>query len=529
MKRFARALAALLIASIVLAGCSAPPTTPSTPSDTGPKKGGTLVVGMSGDPQTFNPVARVDDYFWGVAQNVYSRLIKLNNNQSITSDLAKSWDVSADGLTITFKLHENVKWHDGTPFTSKDVKFTFDTAFEKTSFVTSMISSLKEISCPDDNTVVMTLKNPDATFLGYLAWYGTFIVPEHIFAGDAWDKGTEIKPVGTGPFKFVEWKPSVSITLERNDDYFIQAPYVDKVVYSIIPDTTTATQAFLNGDIDILGRTPATQDIAGMLQNPNVTAKMYMMPSRYYFVLNNTRAPFDKLEMRQAFAYALNNDELVEKATNGVNTAAEYWVSPMYEWAVNKDAKIPAFDAAKAVQLIEQAGYKKDSSGYYLTIKALLVDSGAFKPLTEVAKDQLDKVGIKVEITLLEASAWQAAIDAFDFDMVMYNGYQGPEVGCLGSRIIGGASNNKMGYANSELDGLMQEAMTLGSESQKEERAAKYREVQAILAQDLPMYPVCEWSGISPMRSYVKGDPLHDADILPKTGFSEWTYVWLDK
>ncbi len=530
MKRLIYALVAILLVAALLAGCSKPvePTPPPPVSPSGPKKGGTFVVDMPGDPETFNPVARVDDVFWGIAQNVYSRLIKLNNDQAITGDLAKSWDVSDDGLTVTFKLHENVKWHDGTPFTSKDVKFTFDSAFANESFVTSMIATLQETTCPDDNTVVMKLANPDATFLGYLAWYGTFIVPEHVFSGDNWDKGTEVNPVGTGPFKFVDWKPGVSVTIERFDDYFVQAPYLDKVVYSVITDPTTATQAFLNGEIDQLGSVQ-TQDIPSLMANPDVTSRMFSMPSRYYFVLNNSKAPFDNLKMRQAFAYALDNDELVEKATNGVNEAAKYWVSPMYDWCVNKDATIPPFDAQKAISLIEEAGYTKGADGNYMTIKALVVDSGAFKPLTEVAKEQLGRIGINVDLTMLEISAWFAGIEAGEFDMVMYNGYQGPEVGCLGSRIMTGASNNQMRYSNPELDKLMDDAMKLASESQKAERAAKYKAVQAILAEDLPMYPVCEWSGISPVRSYVKGDPLHDLDVLPITGFAEFTYVWLDK
>ncbi len=527
MKKLAYVLLLVMVMGAALTGCT--PKTPEGPKgSTEPKRGGTLVVDLPGDPETFNPAARIDDVFWSIAQNVYSRLIKLNNDQAITGDLAKSWDVSDDGLTITFNLHENVKWHDGTPFTSADVKFTYDSVFEQQSFVTSMIGSLKSVECPDDNTVVLTLKNPDATFLGYLAWYGTFIVPEHVFGGDNWDVGTDITPVGTGPFKYVDWTPGVSVTIERFDDYFVQAPYLDKVVFSIITDPVTATQAFLNAELDMLNSVQS-QDIQSMLENPNITAKVFSMPSRYYFLLNQKTGPFKNLLMRRAFAYALDNDELVEKATHGVNEAAKYWISPMYEWCLNEEALIPPFDAEKAVELIEQAGYTKDANGHYMTIKAVVTDSGAFKPLTEVAKEQLLRVGINVDITLLEISAWSAAIEAGEYDIAMYNGYQGPEVGCLGSRIMTGESNNMMGYSNKELDTLMKEALVLGAESQIEERAAKYREVQAILLEDLAMYPVCEWSGISPVRSYVKGDPIHDDDVRPICGFSEYTYVWLDK
>src|SRR5699024_1630495 len=143
--------------------------------------------------------------FYPVAQNIFSRLVKIDGDEKVVPDLAKEWDFSEDGTTITFDLHENVKWHDGKEFSCSDVKFTLESIMEKTGPATTNLKNMKEVTCPDDNTVVIELSQPDAEFLGYIAWYGTFIVPEHIYAEEDWDSGTSINPIGTGPFKFVEY------------------------------------------------------------------------------------------------------------------------------------------------------------------------------------------------------------------------------------------------------------------------------------------------------------------------------------
>lgn len=495
-------------------------------SESGSSGGDTLIVGLAGDPQTFNPDARADDFLYPIAQNVFSRLVKLNNNQEIIPDLAERWEFNDDGTEITFHLNENVKWHDGKDFTSADVKFTLDSIKNNNGYAVSNLKSMEEVSTPDDNTVVIKLSNPDATFLGYLAWYATFILPEHVYSGENWDSGTNIEPIGTGPFKFSEYTTSVNVTLEPNDEYFGQVPYVDRLVFSIIPDPNTLVQAFYNGEVDVFGGSPPSSEIEKMKNDPNIEGESKVWPSRQYLVFNFEKEPFNQLEVRQAVAYALNNVEIVSKAQKGDGQVAEHFLSPVYSWAISDEYKVPGHDPERAKELLEQAGYTPDKNGNYLDITFDVFESGSNADMGTVIKDQLRQVGINVELNILEYATWQQKVkDNADFEMSMLGGYQGPDVGSISPRISSDGSNNLSLYKNSELDELLVKGAQLVTE---EERAPIYQDIQRILSEDLPIYPISEWVGYSPVHSYVKGDPSSD-EAIQSTGFSEYNYVKIEK
>ncbi|MDP4095270.1 ABC transporter substrate-binding protein [Paenibacillus sp. P96] len=528
MKKVTMVWLAMLLLVSLLAGCAGSGNNgeKAEGSDDGSGGGGTLVVGASGDPQTFNPSARADDNFYAAAQNIFSRLIKINNNQEIVPDLAKEWTVSEDGTEITFKLHGDVKWHDGEPFTSADVKFTLDSIREKAGFAVSNLSSMEEVTTPDDSTVVIKLSKPDATFIGYLAWYATFIVPEHIYGGDNWDAGTSVEPVGTGPFKFAEYQTGVSLTLERNDDYFGQVPSVDRLVFSIMTDPNTMVQAFYNGELDILGTDPPSSEVQSMMDNPDVTVNPRVFPSRYYLTFNMEKAPFDKPQVRQAIAYALNNEEMVTRAMKGQGQASTTFISPVYEWALSDEYKVPGYDPERAKQLLEEAGLTPDGSGNYLSVTFKMFEGGAFSDIATVVKDQLSQVGIDVKLNVMDYATWEEeVVNSRDFELTMMGGYQGPDVGAVGSRVGSKGASNFMGYSNPDLDKALAEGVTRTTE---EERKPYYEEVQRIMSEDMPIYPISEWVSNIPVHSYIKGDPTSD-EAIGHTGFSEYNYVRIEK
>ncbi|MDF2531314.1 MAG: uncharacterized protein K0Q65_895, partial [Clostridia bacterium] len=166
----------------------------------GIKRGGTMVMAQSAEPITLIPNGKPDDNNIILEQNVFNRLLKTNNNQQVILDLATGYDVSEDGLVYTFHLPENVKFHDGQPMTSDDVKFTFEEIIKQGAFASTTLSVIKEITCPDDYTVAFTLNKIDAGFLGNLAYNGTSILPRHVYEGLDWmGKDAMVTPVGTGP------------------------------------------------------------------------------------------------------------------------------------------------------------------------------------------------------------------------------------------------------------------------------------------------------------------------------------------
>lgn len=507
---------------LIVSACSSSTKSGSTSKDT--ENGDTLIVGAAGNPQTFNPNSRGDDYFYPIAQNIYSRLVKINNNFEILPDLAKEWEVSDDGTEFTFLLQENVKWHDGEDFSCSDVKFTLDSVLDNQGFAANSLSTIQEVTCVDDNTVEVTLDSPDATFLGNLSWYGTFILPEHVFSGDNWDAGTNIDPVGTGPFKFVKYEPGKNLDLEKNEDYFGQVPYVDKLIYSIISDPNTMVQAFYNQELDILGNTPPTSELKKMQEDPEIIATEVLFPSRNYIVFNFDEEPFNDVKVRHAVAHAIDNEDISNKIDM---MEAEYFLTPVYDWAMNDDYKIPTYDPDKAEELLQEAGYTKDNNGNYLEIVFDVFESGSFLDIAKIVQFQLGEVGIDIELNVMEYAAWQGSVrDERNYVMSMLGGFQGPDIGAVDLRISTTGDNNFMGYSNSKLDDLLDEGKALIDE---EDRAPKYKEIQKILYEDLPIYPVVEFdTPNNPYHSYVKGHPLSD-EAIGLTGFSEYTYVQIEK
>ncbi|MGF9701069.1 ABC transporter substrate-binding protein [Paenibacillus sp. MABNR03] len=494
-------------------------------AENGVKEGGTLLVGLTGDPLSFNPDGTSDDYLYPVAQNLFSRLVKINNDQQIISDLAEKWEISDDGLTYTFHLHPEATWHDGEPVTSADVKYTFEAIKENSGLAVESISGITGIETPDEHTVVITLGEPDASFLGYLAWYGTFILPEHIYSTAEWNTGTSGTPIGSGPFKFSEYTTGVNVSLERNEHYFGQVPHVDKLIFSIITDPNTMLQSFYNGELDVFGGDPPSSELQVMMQKPEVVMKSSLWPSRTYLLFNFDQEPFNKLEVRQAVAYAMNNQEILDKALKGQGQVAETFISPVYDWAIDDTYTVPEPDAAKAKALLEQAGLTPDGNGNYLNVTLDIFQYDVYQDIATVIKDQLGKVGINVTINVSDYAAWDTqVVQERKYQLSILGGYQGPDVGAITNRIGTDRPSNIMGYSNKELDQLLAEGGKLVKE---DERKPKYAEVQRILSEDLPIIPISEYVGSNPVHQYVKGDPS-SAEALPYTSFSEYNYVWLD-
>lgn len=327
MKRILAVVLTLIMVLALLSGCAGQTPANQSESDNtasapdGIKTGGTIIIGQSAEPITLNPDGKTDGSMDIVAQNVFSRLLKNNNNEEIILDLATGYSVSDDGLTYTFTLPENVRFHDGEPFTSDDVKFTFENILSQQCFAATSLANLDSVTCPNDYTVEFHLKQMDARFLSTLAYNGVHILPRHVYEGQDWMGDDSMQtPVGTGPFKFSEWNKGVSITLVRNDDFFRgpELPYLDRVIYSYISDANTAMQSFYNGELDVLGIIAPSSELENLLANDQLNNFKTIYPSRFYICMDMTRAPYDDLNFRLAVAHATNADDIVNRAMGGI-------------------------------------------------------------------------------------------------------------------------------------------------------------------------------------------------------------------
>ena len=471
-----------------------------------------LIVSINGDPTSFNPDAVTDDNAGTVADNLYSGLLALNNNEEIIPDLAESWEISEDGLTYTFHLRPEVKWHDGEAFTSEDVKFTYEMIIENEGYLAKDLSIVSSMECPDENTIVITLKEASAPFLASLAWYSNSILPKHLYEGvEDWTtcEAATTNPIGTGPFKYVESKSGVSITLERNWDYFGGQPILDKVIYVVSTDADTTYQAFLNGEIDYITDVPAAN--VSTLEADSAYKIGCLSAARRYQMCFNMNGTYTKdLAVRQAIAKAIDRQEISAKGTNGLQAPAYGFYPPFLDWAYNDQADIGSKDTAMAVQLLEDAGYTKDADGYYMHLTLEVFSGGTYADCGKVIKSQLDAVGIDVTIEELEEGAWVEKVFSGNYDLCILAGMQGPDPDNMTNRIGTGGGLNVSFYSNAEVDDLLAQARVT---SDQEERGAMYKQIQQILSEDLPLVPLVEYAGYYACPSNITGLPYIDTSV----------------
>lgn len=485
----------------------------------------TFIVAMTEDPKSFNPVAQADDHGWPVFQNMYDGLFQLNWNNEIVPNLCETYTISDDNLTYTFNLRKGVKWHDGEPFTSADVEFTYRAIMEKGGVISQQLNtSVAEMSCPDENTFVMVLKAPNSPILGDLAWYGNFILPKHLYEGvEDWKtcEAATAHPVGTGAYKFVSYDRGVSIVLEKNPDYHMGASDVERLIFQVIPDSDTALQAFFNGEIDMLKPVPSSQ-VPALLQDPQY--KMgYSSAARRYQIAMNMESEKMSWEVRKAVALSIDREEISRKGTNGLMPPAYGFYPPYCDWAYNADADIGERDVAKARELLEQAGYTADSDGYYLELELLTFTGGSYADCGKVMQSNLKEAGINLKLTVLESAAWNERVANGDFDMAMLNGYQGPDPDAMYKRIMTGGMANYSHYSNAEVDELILKARSL---TKDEERGECYRRIQEIEAEELPIIPVVEMTTYYICRSNISGIPY--IDQTPDVSDNSYARVVID-
>lgn len=526
-RKLARLMAVVLGASMLIAGCGKQEQ--GTASNEGEKGngGGTFIIRATGDPMSFNPVINADDNGYPIFQNMYLRLCALDSSkQNLVPEAAKEWEYNEDATVLTFKLREDLKWTDGEPLTSEDVKYTFDGIKENPQYYfSSNMQNVASIETPDEYTVVFNLAQPDASFVKILGWYATFIIPEHVYNnGTAWTENpANMEPVSCGPFKLEEYKQGESITLVRNEDYAEPAK-LDKLIFSIIPDEATAIQAVRNGEIDFFENFPAAS-VAELETDENLRVIVNQYPSPIRMVFNTKAESVSDAAVRKAIATAINREEISEKVFHEIQKP-EYNLYPsMIEWATNSENTAPKFDTAAASKILEDAGYKKDADGYY--IKGLTIDvfEGAGYPDTaKLIQATLAEAGIGVEIQVSEYNAWQQKVgDNRDFVILLMGGFMGPDPAALATRVQTDMTFNWGSYSNAHVDELLAKGASTSDET---ERAGYYKEVQKILAEELPYLNIVSFAGPEVNSTRFENLPY---DGQGKWGWADYSHVELVK
>src|SRR5438309_3615064 len=422
---------AVLSFAIVLGACA--PSTPAvqpqgsaTAAAGQPKKGGTLILARQGEVTNLDPHKVPAFTSARVFELVYSYLMRLDENLGVQPDLAESMPTtSSDGKTVTVKLRSGVKFHNGDPLTSADVKYTFDRIIDtKTAAVArSFFADVDTITAPDATTVVFNLKTPNAALLADMADPKTGIVSKKIGEANA-DLSKKETAIGSGPFKLAEWVPDNYMRFEANKDYYVTGqPYLDGIRINVVPDETSITAALRTKAADMgiifdakVARTLRSE--TGVI----LSAK----PSLGYNLLfvNTKRPPFDNLKVRQAIAYAIDRKAIIDAVAFGEGEVTGPVAPALANYAL-PTSQYPLYtrDVAKAKQLLQEANVGPVS----FTILTATTEPAYGKDEAQLVQAQLAEAGITVKIDAIELTQYVDRWLKADFDMATGLNGGGPD------------------------------------------------------------------------------------------------------
>lgn len=486
-----------------------------------PRRGGTLIVATGSDPGQLNPAITTAGGTHFVAGPLYNGLVALDKDFKPQPDLADSWTVADEGKTYSFRLHPGVKWHDGQAFTAADVKFTFEQVLLKyhARTRTGVEPLLDRIDTPDDLTVIFRFKAPYAPLLQQLNVIEAPILARHIYENtDPLTNPANLKPVGTGPFRFIEYKKGQQVTMERNPDYFKQGlPYLDKLVFTIIPQDATRLLAFENGEVDYVSL-PGS-DVERFKKLPGVTVDRSPAGSGGSFCVNTLipnleHRPLDRAEVRQALNAALDRGRMVKQLLFDQGRPARGPIASTM-WAFDQSLPAFTFDAQKANELLDRAGLPRGGDGARFKLTAVM--PGTQAKLSDLVKENLAAVGVSVDLKVLDVNeANDTVFVKRDFDLGFASYCNGPDPE-IGVRRVFDSTNikpvlfsNGAAYRNPRVDDLFSRGV---AETAREKRVPLYAEIQKIAVSDLPYFWLYESEGAYAIRSEFKGLTPWSSDL----------------
>ena len=506
-----------------------------------PVRGGTMVMIVNPEPSTLAHYAVSAGNIPAIATQVYEGLVGYDWELKPTPSLAKSWEVAPDGLTITFHLQDGVFFHNGKPFTSADVQYSFMEVLKKVHPTAPVIlAELTAIDTPDPMTAVFHLAHPAPYIMKALAARDLPIICKSVFEGtDPSQNPTANKPIGTGPFKFVSWERGQSIRLDRNEKYWKPGlPYLNRVVARFIPDAATRSAAMETGEAHFAGYSAVNYaDLKRMKENPalDTTTKGYeMTPALSVLELNTHRPPLDKREVRQAIAYAIDRKFILDNVMFGYGQPATGSLSRLFKTAGLYTDEVRDYAVADRLEiankLLDGAGLPRKEGGMRFGLH-LEVNSFGEQWLrqAEYLKQALAQVGIDVTLRSEDTATWlRRAYTDYDYDINEPFLSQGidPVIGLnkqyLTSQIRKGVTFvNDTFYSNPEVDTLLNQGMR---EPDLVKRGAIYKKVQQILAEDVPLVPLIDVQYVS-----IFNKKLHDHTTGPLGTYQAFERTWLEK
>ncbi|MCR4434339.1 MAG: peptide ABC transporter substrate-binding protein [Clostridiales bacterium] len=524
-----------LITVLILASCKAAPDNAKNGADSGnqadsvssearidrgPVKGGVINI-FSTVPDTLNPIFTSNIYVQDFSSLLYEGLVKLDKNQRPLPELSDKWEVSGDGLVWTFHIRDGVFWHDGMPLTAEDVEFTASTILSPSvsSVYKVNFQNVTTFAAVDSSTFRIILKKPDS----FTAESMTFpVLPKHYYAGeDILKTPRNMSPVGTGPYRFVSYTDKSSIVLRANDKWWnakdnggssISLPYISEVHIKIYKSSKECINAFQTGDIDVAY---IEADYSGKyIGRTNLAIKKYPSRNFDFIALNLSKPALSDKSVRQAMAYAINKNKIINSFLPGAATAADILLNPD-SWLY--DANIVSYtpNISKAKELLAQGGWKDNNGVMYKYIRGVYVplnmeilvnnDNNLRLKVAEEIKSQLAEIGINLEIKSVSWDEEFSLINSRVYDMALM-GYSVPSIPDISfaysaAEIYSG--RNVSGYNNINVDTYLQNMM---SENDSGRKKQTFQQLKATLDEDVPSIGLYFYNNAMLLNKRVRGE-----------------------
>lgn len=476
------------------------PAAPTTASAPTPVLGGTVTRAITAEPTSLDPHAAPGSGQNVILPYIFDTLVFRDMDNTYQPYLATGWEIAPDGKSVTFTLRDDVTFHDGTPLNAEAVVFTFKRFKEARTSAGEGLASMTDVEALDDYTVRFTFSEPSAVFFSTLATpYAGIVSPAAVeAAGDAFGQ----QPVGSGPFKFAAWQQGTKVVLERNPDYRWSpapvtnpgAPYLDRVIFTVIPDASTQLAALQAGEVDLIF-VNAPNHIEKLKTDPSVELIETRLNSLIYLGFNCAKAPLDEVKVRQALSHAVNKEEIVTAALGGTGQAA---FAPMAPTLPGFDPGLQqyelGYDPDRASALLAEAGFAPGADGTLarngqpLNLTLLTFARAPNEDVATLLQSQLKAIGVKVTIQQYDTPTAAKAATEGQYDLLLWrydrNDADVLNVNLHSSRI---GSSNRFGYSNPQVDELLDQA---AQELDEATRARYYVEAQKLIMADAPWQPL---------------------------------------
>ena len=505
------------------------------------KQGGTLRVSSSANPSSLSVHEEVSITTVQKISAVFSNLVlfdpmnKTNSAASIIPELAESWAWSEDGTKLTFKLRTGVKWHDGRPFSSKDVKCTWDRLTDKEPGYFRKnprriwYMNLKEVTTGSDTEVTFHLERPQPALLSMLASGMAPVYPCHVEA-----RIMRTAPVGTGPFKFVEFKSNEAVRLAKNPDYWMPGlPYLDAIEMRVMPNRSTRTLALIAGELEMTSpgdiNAPVRRDIKSSA--PHMVCVPGPTNVSSNVLINTQKPPFNEAKLRRAVALGLDRQGFIDIMSHGESKISGVMMAlPEGLWGMPKEVleKLPGYSGtleerqAEAKKLMESLGYGPSNR---LKIKVSTRDFTTYKEPAVILVDQLNKLYFDAELEIIESTIWFGRAGRQDFT-IAFNlsgvAIDDPDV-TITENFHCKSENNFTKYNNPEVDRLLEQQ---SAERDPEKRKKLVWEIERVLAEEIARPIISHGHTGQCWQPYVKGYVRQENSI-----YNQWRLeqVWLDR